>query len=59
VLGIGQFVLNDGSRLDFPPSLQVGFDFKAAFAKGTIMRLCWRWIATLMPARADSGGFYA
>jgi hypothetical protein len=38
-LGIGQFVLNDSSLLDFPPSLQVGFDFKSAFADGTITRL--------------------
>jgi hypothetical protein len=37
--GIGQFVLNDGSRLDFAPSLQVGFDFKPAFADGTITQL--------------------
>lgn len=38
-LGIGQFVLNDGSQLDFPPSLQFGFDFKSAFADGTITRV--------------------
>lgn len=38
-LGIGQFVLNDGSRLDFPPSLQLGFDFKSAVADGAITRL--------------------
>ncbi|HUI12588.1 MAG TPA: hypothetical protein VL048_03855 [Xanthobacteraceae bacterium] len=38
-IGIGHFVLNDGSRLDFPPSLQLGFDFKSAFADGTITRL--------------------
>jgi hypothetical protein len=38
-LGVGQFVLNDGSRLDFPPSLQVGFDFKSAFSDGTVTRL--------------------
>jgi hypothetical protein len=37
--GMGHFVLNDGSRLDFPPNLQVGFDFKSAFADGTITRL--------------------
>lgn len=38
-LGIGHFVLNDGSRLDFPASLQVGFDFRPAFADGTITQL--------------------
>ena len=38
-IGVGQFVLNDGSRLDFPPSLQVGFDFKSAFTDGTITQL--------------------
>jgi hypothetical protein len=37
--GIGHFVLNDGSRLDFRPNPQVGFDFKSAFADGTITRL--------------------
>jgi hypothetical protein len=35
-LGMGHYVLTDGSRLDFPPSLQLGFDFKSAFADGTI-----------------------
>lgn len=35
-LGIGQFVLNDGSRLKFLPGLHVGFDFKPSFADGTI-----------------------
>lgn len=38
-IGVGQFVLNDGSRLDFPPSIQVGFDFKPAFMDGTITQL--------------------
>jgi hypothetical protein len=38
-MGIGHFVLTDGSRLDFPPSLQLGFDFKSAFADGTITRI--------------------
>jgi hypothetical protein len=37
--GIGQFVLNDRSHLDFPPSLQLGFDFKSGFMDGTITRL--------------------
>lgn len=38
-VGIGHFVLNDGSRLDFPPSLQLGFDFKSAFGDGAIVQL--------------------
>lgn len=38
-MGMGHFVLNDGSPLDFPPSLQLGFDFKSAFADGTIKQL--------------------
>jgi hypothetical protein len=38
-LGIGHFVLNDGSRIAFPPSLQLGFDFKSTFTDGTITRL--------------------
>jgi hypothetical protein len=37
--GIGQFVLNDRSQLYFQPSLQVGFDFKRAFADNTITQL--------------------
>jgi hypothetical protein len=38
-LGMGHYVLNDGSRLDFPPSLQFGLDFKSAFANGAIKQL--------------------
>jgi hypothetical protein len=34
--GMGQFVLNDGSLMEFPPHLTVGFDFRAAIADGTI-----------------------
>lgn len=37
--GIGQFVLNDGTVMDFPASLQVAFDFKAAIADGTIQHV--------------------
>lgn len=37
--GIGQFALNDGSMMDFPASLQVAFDFRAAIADGTIRRI--------------------
>ncbi len=32
-------MLNDGSRLDFSANLQVGFDFKPAFADGAITQL--------------------
>jgi hypothetical protein len=40
-LGIGNFVLNDGSRLEFPASMQVYFDFGAAIRDGTISQfLC-------------------
>jgi hypothetical protein len=35
-LGIGKYVLEDGSELKFPAHLQLGFDFGAAFAEGTI-----------------------
>jgi hypothetical protein len=38
-LGMGHYVLNDGNRLDFPSSLQLGFDFKSAFADGAITQL--------------------
>ncbi|MGH8291252.1 MAG: hypothetical protein ACREV7_20010 [Steroidobacteraceae bacterium] len=38
-LGMGHFVLNDGSRIDFPVSLHVPFDFRLAFTNGTVERL--------------------
>ena len=38
-LGIGQFVLLDGTKIDFPASLQMFFDCKAAIADGTIQRI--------------------
>ncbi|RTL62156.1 MAG: hypothetical protein EKK42_32785 [Pseudonocardiaceae bacterium] len=38
-LGIGKFVLDDGSEMQFPEHLQFGFDFRAAFADGTIRSL--------------------
>jgi hypothetical protein len=37
--GIGQFVLNDETMMNFPTSLQVGFDFRTAIADGTIQKL--------------------
>ena len=38
--GIGQFVM-DGSVMDFRAGLQIHFDFKAAFADGTIQALLY------------------
>jgi len=38
-LGLGQFVLNDGSPMDFPKSLHADFDFRAANADGTIQQV--------------------
>ncbi len=38
-MGIGQYVLNDGSALGFPPSLHAGFGFKRAIADGTIQEI--------------------
>ena len=37
--GIGKFALSDGSTMDFPASLQVAFDFRAAIADGTIRQI--------------------
>lgn len=38
-LGIGSFSLDDGTILQFPPNLQLDFDFCAAFGDGTIHKL--------------------
>jgi hypothetical protein len=38
-LGIGKFVLEDGSEMAFSDSLQVQFDYRAAFADGTIKQI--------------------
>lgn len=38
-LGIGKFVLNDGTIMGFPPSLRVVFDFKKAISDGTIRQI--------------------
>ncbi|MGH7778769.1 MAG: DUF2971 domain-containing protein [Candidatus Binataceae bacterium] len=40
-LGIGQFALNDGSTMQFPASLQMYFDFRAAIAEGTIREILY------------------
>jgi len=37
--GIGSFALNDGTMMEFAPSLQLAFDFKAAMTDGTIQRV--------------------
>lgn len=38
-IGIGHFVLDDGNRMDFPTSLHLPFDFRSAFADGTIQQI--------------------
>lgn len=38
-IGMGHFVLADGSLMDFPPSLHLPFDFRSAFADGTVQKL--------------------
>jgi hypothetical protein len=35
-VGMGNFIMDDGSEMNFPKSLHMGFDFKSAFADGTI-----------------------
>jgi hypothetical protein len=40
-LGIGQFVLNNGSTMQFPPSLQLSFDFRAAIGDQTIQQILY------------------
>ena len=39
-LGIGQFVLENGAAMGFPPALKMAFDFREAFSTGTITELC-------------------
>ena len=40
-LGIGHFVLDDGSEIAFPPSLQLDFNYRDAFASGTVAELLY------------------
>lgn len=47
-IGIGHFALKDGTLIQFPPSLQLGFDFREAIANGTIREI-------LLSPEADSG----
>jgi hypothetical protein len=37
--GIGEFAMTDGSIMEFPPGLQMAFDFRAAIADGTIQAI--------------------
>ncbi|MBN2428268.1 MAG: hypothetical protein JXK94_08030 [Deltaproteobacteria bacterium] len=47
-IGIGNFALKDGTLMQFPPSLQLGFDFREAIATKTIRGI-------LLGPDADSG----
>ncbi|HXB76871.1 MAG TPA: hypothetical protein VNX23_05545 [Bradyrhizobium sp.] len=38
-LGIGRYVLADGTEMEFPPGLQLGFDFQRAIADATITEI--------------------
>lgn len=46
-IGIGQFALKDGTLIQLPPSLQLGFDFREAIANGAIREI-------LLSPEADS-----
>lgn len=47
-IGIGDFALRDGRLIEFPPSLQLEFDFRRAIASSTIREI-------LLAPDADSG----
>jgi hypothetical protein len=36
---MGRFMLADGRELEFPPTLQLAFDFRGAIAGGTIAQI--------------------
>ena len=38
-LGIGQFVLNNGARMEFPPTLQFHFNYRDAFSSSAITEI--------------------
>src|SRR5208283_649733 len=40
-LGMGQFTLNDGCAMEFPASLRMTFDFRAAMTDGTIRKILY------------------
>lgn len=46
-IGIGHFALKDGSLIEFPPTLQLGFDFRNAIASAAIREI-------LLAPEADS-----
>jgi hypothetical protein len=38
-LGMGRFTLADGREIEFPPTLQLAFDYRRAFAEGAICQI--------------------
>ena len=40
-LGLGHFVLNDGTRMEFPTALRFGFDFESAIMNEVIVELLY------------------
>ena len=38
-LGLGEFQLSDGRRMEFPETLQLGFDFRGAMQDSTIIEI--------------------
>jgi hypothetical protein len=38
-MGMGRFVRNDGQEIEFSPTLQLGFDYRRAFAEGVISQI--------------------
>jgi hypothetical protein len=40
-IGMGHFIMDDGSLMNFPTSLQLPFDFRSAVADGTIQQLLY------------------
>ncbi len=40
-LGMGQFALKDGSMMQFPPSLHLAFDYRAAMGDSTIQQILY------------------
>jgi hypothetical protein len=54
-LGMGEFAYADGSTMAFNDSLQVQFDFRAAFADGTIKQILMAPGSNLDFLRAEFG----
>ena len=38
-LGIGEFALADGRKMDFPPNLQLSFDYRNGLASGAMREI--------------------